>query len=250
MKFWDWVSFWAVLVVAVVLFWTAAAYAAGADPKLNQILDPTVLLELDEGGKCSGELVYSGRDTKTGEVTTLVLTAKHCAQHSENLADVIVPHYDRTLRKVSYVGYKATVRGRSSSADIALYELQDRDTVFDNLVRLAPKDTTLEIGEPTWAVGFSLGLEKTVTEGLLGPLQTVGDNEWLRATSDIAPGNSGGGLYHKNDAGDFELIGVTVVSAGSASFVTGSVPISEIQKYLAVALPKSDVGIPSFGGPR
>lgn len=266
MKIWDTVkSDWNAMTWRDLLIFCAAtfmfllfgpvAHASAADPKLNQILDPTVFLRMSEGS-CTGELVYSAKSDKpedNGKVVTLVLTAKHCADDSENLAEVIIPTYNHTLRKTSYVSYMAAVRGKSSTADIALFELQDTDTVFTKLTKIAPKDVELEIGEPVWSSGYPLGGEKTITEGLLGPRETHGDEEWLRATPDIAPGNSGGGLYHKNAAGDFELIGVTVVMARGFSFYTGSVPIDEIRGYLKVALPTASPKMyraMDMGGPR
>lgn len=261
----DWPSAiaWAFLLSVIALlvffgFWWALtvtdAHAAGADPKLKEILGPTVFINVGDGS-CTGQIIYSDRDKATGDVTTLILSAKHCTEGvAKNLVSIQIPVYDKTLRKTSSVAYPATLRGSYYKGDLALFELQDKTTYFPDVTKLAPKDVLLEIGEPVWSSGYPLGGEKTITEGMLGARETrSGTEEFLRATPDIAPGNSGGGLYHKNAAGDFELIGVTVLIAKGWSFYTGSVPIDVIQDYLAVALPKPAEPTPTTatpGGPK
>lgn len=216
----------------------SCASAAGVDPKLKQALDPTVFIDVN-GGSCSGQIIYSDRDKQTGDVSTLILSAKHCAEDlKKDLVYVSIPHYDKILRKTSSVVYPAMLRGTFYKGDLSLFELQDKTTFFKEVAKLAPKDVALEVGEPVWSIGYPLGGEMTVTQGLLGSRETIrGTDEFLRATPDIAPGSSGGGLYHKNAAGDFELIGITILIAKGWSFYTGSVPIDVIYEYLNVAVP-------------
>lgn len=82
----------------------------------------------------------------------------------------------------------------------------------------------------------------TITKGLFGSLETSDFDKpgrvYYRATPDIAPGSSGGALYHKNDAGDYELLGVTTAGARGFPFVALYTPVSDIYSYLKVAAPE------------
>jgi serine protease Do len=75
---------------------------------------------------------------------------------------------------------------------------------------IAPIDG-VKIGEPVYAIGSPLGLELSLTDGLVSQLRRQ-NNEALpeiQTTAALAPGSSGGGLF---DA-DGRLIGVTVAIA-------------------------------------
>jgi hypothetical protein len=86
----------------------------------------------------------------------------------------------------------------------------------------------------------------TITKGLFGSKETNDfakpGSVYYRATPDIAPGSSGGALYHKNDAGDYELLGVTTAMARGFPYFAMYTPISDIYAYLKVAQP--DIVIP------
>jgi S1-C subfamily serine protease len=119
------------------------------------------------------------------------------------------------------------VYGVYYSADLSLWRLKDKQTFFPNVAKLAPEKPALMMGEDVWTVGYPLGGVLTVTRGLFGSVETSDFDHpgrtYYRATPDIAPGSSGGALYHKNDAGDYELLGVTTAGAQSFPFF-GSTP--------------------------
>jgi S1-C subfamily serine protease len=75
---------------------------------------------------------------------------------------------------------------------------------------IAPIDT-VKVGEKVYAIGSPLGLELTLTDGLVSALR-VAQNETLpgiQTSAPIAPGSSGGGLFDK----DGRLVGVTIAIA-------------------------------------
>jgi S1-C subfamily serine protease len=75
---------------------------------------------------------------------------------------------------------------------------------------IAPMDS-VKVGEPVYAIGSPLGLELSLTDGLVSSLRPVANEPLpdIQTTAAIAPGSSGGGLF---DAGG-RLIGVTVAIA-------------------------------------
>ncbi len=220
-----------------------AGYARAADrtelAKMQaQMLSPVVQLEHN----CSGTVIYSGPQKKApAKISTLILTAKHCIDGVLGTFTVNVPVY-QAGRVVKEEAYKAKVRGSSASADLALVELIDDQTVFADIVKLAPADLMPIEGEDVWTVGYSRGMVRTVTQGLFGSrdwLEFEGkEREYFRATPQIAGGNSGGVLFHMNDAGDYQQAGVTVLVVPQSDFIGLYVPIDQIHAYLKKAAPE------------
>jgi S1-C subfamily serine protease len=75
---------------------------------------------------------------------------------------------------------------------------------------IAPIDS-VKVGETVYAIGSPLGLELSLTEGLVSALRHAGNEPLpdIQTSAAIAPGSSGGGLF---DA-DGRLVGVTVAIA-------------------------------------
>jgi S1-C subfamily serine protease len=75
---------------------------------------------------------------------------------------------------------------------------------------IAPIDS-VKVGEKVYAIGSPLGLELSLTDGLVSALR-VAPNEKLpdiQTSAPVAPGSSGGGLFDE----DGRLVGVTVAIA-------------------------------------
>jgi len=230
-------------VAAVLCLFAGAAFAEMPKDLLQlqvQVLTPTVRI----GNACSGQLVYSKRDEKSGDVRTLVLTAAHCTpEGGKSLYSIIIPVYDAKNRLVLEKTYPAKFVAKAFKADAALLELKDKGTWFDGLARIAPADTQLFQGEAIIAAGYPKALELTVTTGLLGPLVETNEldgelREYYRGTPNLAGGSSGGGLYHKNASGDWELIGISCATFPTAFFMSLFLPIENIHAFLRTAAPE------------
>lgn len=226
-----------ILAAVAVAISFAFASPALADAKMQeQMFSPSV--QIDEN--CSGTIVYSKRDDKTGKVETLILTAKHCLTGADREYRVKVPVYQNNVI-VKHDSFVATVKGVSYKADLGLLVLRDTQTFFDKPAKLAGADVAISMGDPVWTVGYPLGLALTVTEGLFGSVESLvmqgKTGQYYRATPNAAPGNSGGALYHKNAAGDYELIGVTSAGVMQFFFMIFYTPAADIADYLKIALP-------------
>ncbi|GAA2789941.1 hypothetical protein GCM10010470_25700 [Saccharopolyspora taberi] len=126
-------------------------------------------------------------------------------------------------RKVS-----AKVVGTSPSYDLAVIKL-------DGVSGLAPaelgKSSDLKVGQPVVAIGSPLGLEGTVTSGIVSALdrtvQVQGDNgeavvyNGLQTDASINPGNSGGPLVNV----DGQVIGInsSIRGNGAQNASSGSI---------------------------
>ena len=225
----------AIAVFAFVALIAQIAQSADLAQMQKQMFGVTAQLN----DNCSATLIYSDRDKTSGEVTTILLTAKHCAESKGDVwADIPVYQNNRVVKKERFI---AKVKGTFYKDDLGLIELKDKQTYFATVAKLAPEKPVLMMGEDVWTVGYPLGLALTVTNGLFGSYETSDypsdGTEYYRATPSIAPGNSGGSLYRLSASGNFEMIGVTSAMARGYPFIGLYVPSDRIHEYLKVAVP-------------
>jgi len=234
----------ALLLLAAYLALTMPSHAADKS-ELEKLQKEVLGVTVQLNGNCSGTVIYSNRDKESGDVTTLILSAGHCAIDKDADQRIEFPVYqdNEVVKKDAYV---RKMLGVYFNADLSLWKLKDKQTFFPNVAKLAPEKPTLLMGEDVWTVGYPLGGVLTITKGLFGSKETNDfakpGTVYYRATPDIAPGSSGGALYHKNDAGDFELLGVTTAMARGYPYFAMYTGISDIYAYLKVAQP--DIVIP------
>jgi serine protease Do len=109
------------------------------------------------------------------------------------------------------------------------------------VVPLATKE--VRIGARAIAIGSPLGLEYTLTEGIVSALRKTEGTQFLQMQTSIAPGSSGGPLF--NDRG--ELIGVNTATQGAN--LNMAVHVSHVRALLA--LPREARKLESFArGPE
>jgi serine protease Do len=113
-------------------------------------------------------------------------------------------------------------------ADLALLRVEDKDAPKFKSVALGSADA-LAVGERVFAIGSPLGLERTVTEGIVStktrPLQGA---LYLQTTAQINPGNSGGPLF--NLAG--QVIGVTNMKLAYGEGLGFAIPVESVKFFL------------------
>src|SRR6266481_2376477 len=112
--------------------------------------------------------------------------------------------------------------------DLALLKIEDKDAPKFKIVVLGSADA-LSVGERVFAVGSPLGLERTVTEGILStktrPLQGA---LYLQTTTQINPGNSGGPLFNMGG----EVVGITKMKITFGEGLGFAIPIESVKFFL------------------
>lgn len=112
--------------------------------------------------------------------------------------------------------------------DLALLKVEDLGDTKITAVSLGDSGK-LEVGEQVFAIGNPLGLERTVTNGVVSTKGRAFEGlVYIQTNADINPGNSGGPLF--NLAG--EVVGVTnmgYVFAGGLGF---AVPVDYVRQFL------------------
>lgn len=92
-------------------------------------------------------------------------------------------------------------------ADLALLKVEDKDAARFKPVVLGNQDE-MAVGDRVFAIGSPLGLERTVTEGILSTkTRLIGGGLYLQTNAQINPGNSGGPLFNLRG----EVVGVTTL---------------------------------------
>jgi putative serine protease PepD len=113
-----------------------------------------------------------------------------------------------------------------SDSDLAIIEVREE---FDPL----PLNTeALSPGDPIYVIGSPLGLEHSVSEGIVSSYRELDDLEWLQIDASVSPGNSGGPVI--DDQGN--VVGVTdwKVVADGAEGLSFAIPIERVCTALAV----------------
>lgn len=142
-------------------------------------------------------------------------------------AHVVEGYSDVTVTGLDKREYAGIVIGIGASLDVAVIRVPG----------LAGKDplpletlTKAEIGDPVLALGSPLGLENTVTTGIISGLDRELELEpyvyrnLYQTSAPIAPGNSGGPLIN-SDTGKVVGINSAIMKQGTIGF---SIPISQV----------------------
>lgn len=136
--------------------------------------------------------------------------------------------------RVSFDEKKATeltaeVIGTDPDTDLALLKIHGKDLPFLKF----GDSNVLEVGEWLLAIGNPLGLDHTVTAGILSAkgrnIQSGSYDDFLQTDASINPGNSGGPLL--NMAG--EVVGINTAIAQRAQGIGFAIPSSMAQKIIA-----------------
>jgi serine protease Do len=113
-------------------------------------------------------------------------------------------------------------------ADLALLHIEDKDAPKFTSVTLGDSDK-LAVGDTVFAIGSPLGLERTVTEGILSTkTRELEGTLYLQTTAQINPGNSGGPLFNLRG----EVIGVTNMKITFGEGLGFAIPVEAVKFFL------------------
>jgi serine protease Do len=112
--------------------------------------------------------------------------------------------------------------------DLALLKIEDKDAPRFKFVLLGSSDA-LAVGEHVFAIGSPLGLERTVTEGILSTkTRELQGLLYLQTTAQINPGNSGGPLFNLSG----EVVGITNMKITSGEGLGFAIPAEAVKYFL------------------
>jgi serine protease Do len=142
----------------------------------------------------------------------------------------------------------ADVVGRDGASDVAVVRLRVPPADL-SAARFGDSDGA-EIGEWVLAVGSPLGLEQTITAGIIsgrGPLEAsegVAAQIYLQTDAKVNPGNSGGPLVNL----DGEVVGLAaLISAGPGGSYGYAVPINLVRRTATALIEGGHMQHPYIG---
>jgi serine protease Do len=88
----------------------------------------------------------------------------------------------------------------------------------------------VKVGEPVIVIGNPLGLEHTLSDGLLSARRLYEGKRYIQMTAPVSPGNSGGPVFNRYG----EVIGVTVAKIGyrAGENLNLAVPVDQLRPLL------------------
>ncbi len=111
--------------------------------------------------------------------------------------------------------------------DLALLKIEDKDAPKFAWVPLGESDS-LAVGERVFAIGSPLGLERTVTEGIVSTKTRQFQGElYIQTTTQINPGNSGGPMFNLKG----EVAGVTNMKVFGEG-LGFAIPVENVKYFL------------------
>src|SRR5690349_17268945 len=147
----------------------------------------------------------------------------------EGETQISVEVYHQKKGELDRKNYKQVrIIAMNKFADLALLKVEDKDAPLFAWVLLGESDP-LSVGERVFAIGSPLGLERTVTEGIVSTKTRQMQGElYLQTTAQINPGNSGGPLFNMRG----EVVGVTNMKLAFGEGLGFAIPIESVKYFL------------------
>lgn len=188
---------------------TGAALAAVADDTLYRVAadgqDQPIREWVDQLGEAV-VLVQTPTGLGSGFVIHedgYVVTNDHVIAGEHRISVTIFSEGARELSKVTYDHVR--IVATSAELDLALLKIEPEGAETFKSVALAVGDGGVREGQTVFAIGSPLGLDRTVSEGIISVANRVlGGRLYLQTTTQINPGNSGGPLFNLRG----EVVGV------------------------------------------
>lgn len=128
-----------------------------------------------------------------------------------------------------------TVLVADPDADLALLYVdlekpKEGDIPSDVTPAVIGDSDKIEVGERAISIGNPLGLDHTLTTGVVSARRVWRDKNWIQMSTPVSPGNSGGPVFN----GRGEVIGVTtaIVGVGFAQNLNLAVPINVLKSKI------------------
>ena len=133
------------------------------------------------------------------------------------------------MTKQNFDNVKIVASG--GNLDLALLKIEGRDDKFKFPFVTLGSSTDLKQGERVFAIGSPLGLERSVSAGIVSLRnRIISDRLHVQTTAEISPGNSGGPLFNYRG----EVVGVNnmKVVAQGAEGLGFSIPVDSLKNFL------------------
>jgi len=155
-----------------------------------------------------------------------VVTNFHVVEREQNISLVVFVREPTGLRRVKLESVR--IVALNPFFDLALLKVEDTRGVELRTVHLG-RYRDVRVGDPVFAIGSPLGLDRTVSEGIVSNRnRAVSGMLSIQTTTPINPGNSGGPLFNVRG----EVIGVTNMKIAFADNLGFAIPVHYLKDFL------------------
>jgi serine protease Do len=155
-----------------------------------------------------------------------LMTNFHVIEDETQISVEVYPQRNGQLEPRTYK--QVRIVAINKFADLALLKIEDKDAPRFKYVMLGSADA-LAVGERVFAIGSPMGLERTVTEGILSTKTRQLQGElYLQTTAQINPGNSGGPLFNMSG----EVVGITNMKITFGEGLGFAIPVEAVRFFL------------------
>ncbi len=160
-----------------------------------------------------------------------VITNNHVISGTQKISVTVYRKKENSLIKDKYK--KVRIIATSPGFDLALLKIEPGEDERDTFSTVPLGNfQELQKGETVFAVGSPMGLERTVTRGVVSlKNRTIREFPHIQTTAEINPGNSGGPLFNTRG----EVIGVTNMKIRSLLGAEGlgfAIPVNVLKWFL------------------
>lgn len=149
----------------------------------------------------------------------------------EGETEIIIEVYQEEKGALKRVAFEDTrIVALDKFADLALLKMEtDTEPSIEFPTVLLGDIRSVHVGQPAFAIGSPLGLDRTVTEGIVSTKTRAFEGRlFLQTTTQINPGNSGGPLFNHRG----EVIGVTNMKLNFSEGLGFAIPVDRLRYFL------------------
>jgi serine protease Do len=155
-----------------------------------------------------------------------LITNFHVIEGETQISVEVYHQKDEQLERKVYK--QVSIIAMNKFQDLTLLRIEDKEAPKFARVSLGDSEV-LAPGEKLFAIGSPLGLERTVTEGILSTKTRQLQGElYLQTTAQINPGNSGGPLFNLRG----EVVGVTNMKLLFGEGLGFAIPVEAVKYFL------------------
>lgn len=155
------------------------------------------------------------------------ITNAHVIQGETDLrATVWIPQEDGTLKRTTIED--VVIIAVNNHLDLALLRLNHPDDeLFDFSV--LENAENIEVGQMVFAIGNPLGLERSMSQGVISTKQRSFDGlTYIQTDAAVNPGNSGGPLFNSRG----EVVGITNMGIMAAESLNFAIPTRYVKDFI------------------
>jgi serine protease Do len=201
------------------LFHTARNLAQLSPREQAKRVGPSIIKVATPGGLGSGVIIDGAGHA---------ITNAHVIQGETNLrATVWFPQADGTLKRT--VIEDVVIVAVNNHLDLALLAIPPIAGMTRFPHALLEREESIEVGQTVFAIGNPLGLERSLSQGVISTTQRSFDGlTYIQTDAAVNPGNSGGPLFNTRG----EVVGITNMGIPFGEGLNFAIPTRYVKDFL------------------